>query len=376
MIGEKPKKEEKMEINREELLKILKECSAAVHRGGSLQSGIDCFFFDGGSVHSYGMDLSISRKLPFDAGVFVIDADILLKFISKLKGTDIGFDFDSEKNVLIVSSSGMKSKIKCLEIPEDKDYFICGLIKNVLQNILSSDKKELPANFLDCVGFCEIRNNLTPHAGLYVDGCGVYSCSRTQISFSKLLQPMDSFFIDERIFKSIKGGPEFTHYSLSEEWLHLLNEDASYSFRRILEVNFPLVSIKKYVENNIEKDGFCCVLPKETGDVLNQASIFCSKNAKKILIGLKKDEIRFFVNGNYGTFDKSLIFEEEADVPEDFEPFDIMVNPDYFQNVDLSLPLFFIVKKENDKHLVCFTDLSNRLHIFMSLVFVNEEETC
>lgn len=357
-----------MKINREKLLDALGKCSDAVYKNSSVQSGIDCFYFKGDMVHAYGMDVCISHKLDFETGCFVVNADLLLKLIKSIDKKEIDFKYDEKKKVVVVSGSGMKSEIKCMLLNEKSEYVIMKLVESVFKSMQENDRKKLPEDFVNCVSFCNIKNNLSNQAGLYCDDDGVlYACSNSQVMYAKMKAVMDSFYINDSSIKLITKGNKFTEYSISENWIHLYSSNMYLSVRKRMDYKFPLEGVKKHIIG-VEKDGYCCVLPESIKDVIKRSLLFCDKQKMKIDVTLTKKGIRIFVEGFQGKFDEYLDFKEEVEVEKDFKPIMFSANPEYFESIDLTIPFFFTVKEKENHCVVAFTDFSNRLYLFVSLI--------
>ncbi len=236
-----------MEIKKSRLLGILKIVKAGVAtKDVILQSSH--FVFNHDHVASYNDEICVI--MPFDCGFQgTVEADLLLKVISKLPSDDVELEMTDEALILKAG----KSEVGVASVKESEIYKYIELVWNDLQacDWFNLDKELVQA--LEVCSFSAGRDRTRANlCCVRIEGSDVFSTDGVRISWYKLKKDTGmSFLIDSQHVDKIVStiGTLVQQIALSDSWIHFATENnLVVSTKRALAGDKPLDLTKYFSE--------------------------------------------------------------------------------------------------------------------------------
>jgi hypothetical protein len=363
-----------MIVDRISFDEILKKCFPIVEQKSSLyNANFDCFLFKDGFIHAYNNYMSISVKLldDFDIDYMLINAKILKGVFDKMKGKEIELLFLD--NELKIKDGNMTAKTQSV-IAVENGYDIDSSVK-ILNDILKKAKwKKIPDNFFQALNFCLVPSSCvssTFQLGVGVEEDDMFDAAGTSMSWFRLTEKMDSFFLSEDGVKNILKIEGLKRYFVSENWVHFCSDDGGVFFNvRLIDYKLPIQGCFRIRDEHLEKGNvFNGFLPETLNEVLDRALLFIEKTGNLFSVKIKFDKNGLTVNAKKGSneFEEFLSWEDEI---EPFEEFSFFVNVKLLQfGLRERLMFSFCDRSEikrNNK--LSFTNHIDRLYCFKEIL--------
>ena len=300
-----------MEILVEEFKKALEIVKPGVASTETTIEQVTSFAFTNKNVISYNDEICIIHPLANLDMQGAIEADLLYKFISKVKAKQIELSINesevSMKAGRVKATFNLDSTIK---LPLDDETLIT-----------KGKWKDLPEKFIEAISMakgCVSKDMIQAKLNcVHINKQGrVESSDGYRIfrySFEDSL-PLKTVLIPASSINAIiRINP--TQVAKGEEWVHFKNEAGTVISCRVLNDAFP------NVDNHLAegKNGVVVEFPKELIAALDTAEIFAEDYMVKISIDKKK--LTVSSGGQIATF------KEKLDLPNKSEPFAFQITP-------------------------------------------------
>lgn len=272
---------------------------------------VTSFAFTKNNVISYNDEICITHPLINLDMQGAIEADLLYKFISKLKSKEIDISIDKSEVLMkagrIKASFTLNSEIK-LPLDDEK--------------LTTKGKwKDLPEKFLEAISMakgCVAKDMIQAKLNCvhinkegFVEGSDGFRILR--FSFDEKLPSNTVLIPASSIAAIIRINPNQIAKGL--EWVHFRNETGTTLSCRILNDEFP--DTEDFLKDG--KKGVKVEFPKELIDSLDTAEIFAEDSMVKVTI--KKKKLTVSSGGQIASFKEDLELSSKA------EPFAFQITP-------------------------------------------------
>lgn len=300
-----------MEISVEEFKKALEIVKPGVASTETTIEQVTSFAFTNKNVVSYNDEICIIHPLANLDMQGAIEADLMYKFISKVKSKQIELSIDESEVVMkagrIKATFNLDSTIK---LPLDDEKLIT-----------KGKWKELPEKFIEAVSMakgCVSKDMIQAKLNcVHINKQGRIESSDGyrifRYSFEDSL-PLKTVLIPaSSITAIIRIKP--TKVAKGEEWIHFKNEAGTVISCRVLDDAFP------NIDNHLSegKNGVKVDFPKELIAALDTAEIFAENFMVKIAINKKKMTVSS--GGQIASFKENLELSSKS------EPFAFQITP-------------------------------------------------
>lgn len=300
-----------MEISVSEFKKALEIVKPGLALTETTIEQVTSFAFTNKNVITYNDEICIYHPLVDLKLHGAIEAELLYKFLSKVKSEQISLEINETK---VTMKSG---RIKA-------EFNIDPTIKLPLDDEKLTEKgkwKKIPENFFEavsmakaCVSKDKIKMKLTC---VHLNESGIIESSdghrifryklKEELGIKTVLVPADSLAVVLRL--------KPTKFAEGNGWIHFKNEEDTVISCRIINEEFPDTS--RFLKDG--KDGVEIDFPKELISTLETAEIFAENNVVKLTLSKKKLTV---------TSQSQLAsFKEELDLAEKVEPFAFQITP-------------------------------------------------
>jgi hypothetical protein len=171
--------------------------------------------FKDGGIYSWSPALSVSARLPEDCKGLsgIVNGQDFMSVLSKLGRDEI--EVSCEKDGWHITSGDIEVLVVTKE-----DESLAGQLARLATEDL--EWKALPTNFYDCLAICDLPNNQSRVAGVFMYEKSMVSTDNRRVNHAK----MDGT-IDEKVLLSPYSITEirnltvkFTEYAVSHRWMH------------------------------------------------------------------------------------------------------------------------------------------------------------
>jgi len=282
-----------MKIKTAELLSAIARCMPGVETGKTILQGTDTLAFSEGNVHSYNDTITVSAPFtPINAEDILtgsVKAVTFYKLISKIK--------DPEFELVVTEDAGWKITFGNTEV---EIPVITSSINNHVSslNLATVEFKEFPDDFYEGVKLCQMNNNQTPLAGIYVSGDTIASTDAARMNKFLMGGEMDEFFINDRVVAELLKLPALHEYAVSESWLHVSLDDGTIFSAKLKDSsNFPMVELnKQFTAHNYDEADIGNKLPTELSEVIDRASVFAADIKGSLAVKLEIQQNHLIVS--------------------------------------------------------------------------------
>jgi len=300
-----------MEISVAEFKNALEIVKPGVAKTETTIEQVTSFAFTKQNVISYNDEICITHPLANLDMQGAIEADLLYKFISKIKSKQIDVSIDDTEVTMkagrIKATFSLDSEIK---LPLDDEKLVT-----------KGKWKNLPEKFIEAISMakgCVAKDMIQAKLNcVHINKKGKIESSDGfrifQFEFKDKL-PLQTVLIPASSIASIiRINPN--QVAKGEEWVHFKNEAGTVLSCRVLNDEFP--DVDEYLKEG--KKGIKVEFPKDLIASLDTAEIFAEDSMVKITI--KKKKLTVSSGGHIATF------KEDLDLSSKAEPFAFQITP-------------------------------------------------
>ncbi len=296
-----------MKIKREVLLKKLEAVSAGLAKKALIDQS-QCFVFKDGHVHTFNDEIAcfVEVKLEVEGAV---SAEPVLNLLRRLKEDEM--DVSQDRGELKIKGKGRRAGISM----EDE----------VLLSIEGLEKpgkwKKLPKDFVEAariVGVCAgTDESQFASTCVHIHPKWIEASDNEQIIRYPIKTGVKkSILVRWTSLKNIVG-LGMTKVSLTEDWIHFLNDDGLVLSCRRNEANYP--DLKPYLGISGSK----VTLPKGLGEAVEKAEVFCGDEIGDSVVKVCLADGKLLLEGR-GT---TGWYQEKKKVDYDGDPLEFLVAP-------------------------------------------------
>ena len=297
-----------MNIDRKELLKVLKRALPGVETGNVILEGADTFIFNDGFIHTYNDNISVSVPFIFTnkAGENVSGALKAKDFFDLINRYDEdNLKFIPKEGVWIIKSENATAELTLLESG------ILDRVKNIFPNKIEWDA--LPGRFIEGIALCNFTANKSVLSGIHVCEDIITSTDEIRINWYKMesVVPKEkAFWISDIAAVELGKLDNIKKYSVSDSWVHFKTEDDTiFSCKRLAQDKYPYAKITSMIESHKkEKGDIENELPAKLMDAVRRASSL-SQNIESfntIKLTLDTDTIEVFSQRSSGKYTEKI----------------------------------------------------------------------
>lgn len=278
-------------------------------------------FRDGG-IYSWSPALSVSARLPEDcAGLSgIVNGQEFMTVLSKLGRDEI--EVSCERDGWHITSGN----IEMLVVTKEDEA-----LAKQLERLATEDLhwKALPANFYDCLAICDLPNNQSRVAGVFMYGKDMVSTDNRRVNHAVMQGEIsDKVLLSPYSVTEIRNlSVRFTEYAVSHRWMHFRtvvdgSESLVFSCNRLDESVYTherfTALIDKALEN-LEVEGKFPPLKKtiSLAQCFGSAEELGRNNLVVDAITLKFDRKKLTVaseRGASGKFSEKLAYPDDAEL--------------------------------------------------------------
>jgi hypothetical protein len=332
-----------MNINRSELLAVLKSVLPGTDSSVTILEGSDSIIFSDGNIYSYNDTISISIPFPFkdkDGNDIsgAVKAKEFYDVISKLSSETIKLIPKSD-SWIISSGKNIKTEFVLLE-------------SNIMQNIKNIFPAKIkwsaiPEKFIDGISYCSFSGNRSQLAGIFVSNNIVTSTNEIRINWYTMESNINgAFWISDYAVSELLKLDKITKYCISDAWIHFKTEKGiTFSCKRLAQEKYPFEKMKVLIENNKkEKGDISNELPSELNGAIDRASAL-SQNIESfdtVKLTITNEGIEVFSKRPSGKYTENVEWGKVLKIS--IEPISIFVDHLMIENAIKNSTSFYLKK--------------------------------
>jgi len=297
-----------MNIDRKELLKVLKLALPGVESGNVILEGADTFIFSDGFIHTYNDNISVSVPFIFTnkAGENVSGALKAKDFYDLInRYAEDNLKFIPKEGVWIIKSENATAELTLLESG------LLERVKNIFPSKIKWDK--LPERFIEGIALCNFTANKSVLSGIHVCEDIITSTDEIRINWYKMESAVPkekAFWISDIAAVELGKLNNIKKYSVSDSWVHFETEDKTiFSCKRLAQDKYPYAKISSMIASHAkEKGDIGNQLPEKLMDAVRRASSL-SQNIESfntIKLTLDTDSIEVFSQRPSGKYTEKV----------------------------------------------------------------------
>lgn len=261
---------DKVLLNRNDFLVLLKSCLPGTDMTKTALQGADTFIFHDGRVLAYNDWIGVSADCGFDLS-FNVDASVLVKFITSIKTKELKMWLDSNNLCVSAGASQMELPVRVNKnarryasvIPENPDWRV------------------LPSDFFSGLKTVQVPGN-GKFSGVFCSGNVMVSSEDNSISLQDIDGNLEKMWFSNKVANTLSGFPGATHYCVYQAWVHFKYTDGRlFSCHRLNTESYPIASVNGFTSMWLSA-------PSTASGVFSKELESCLKEAK-LVSGLGED---------------------------------------------------------------------------------------
>jgi hypothetical protein len=319
-----------MNINRVELLNVLKKAMPGIDKGSSTLEGADTFIFHEGWIHTFNDNISISVPFPITnkAGESISGILKAKEFYDLLnRYQDETIKLIPKNDMWIIQNKNSTAELTLLEN---------NLIERI-QGIKPSKLKwnAVPELFIEGISICKFSSNRSSISGIFIKDTIIYSTDEIRVNKFTLDISIDNcFWINDSAASELIKLNNPKKFSISESWVHFKTEEGSvFSCKRLAQDKYPITQIETLVEkHSYEKGDVSNTLPAALLDAVNRASAFSInlESFETVKLTFTNDGIDIYSKRTSGKYTEKV--EWEKPLKKEIKPISIYIDYSMIEN--------------------------------------------
>lgn len=312
-----------MEINRKELLEVLKSVKVGIVKKSNLEQASH-FVFTGKEVASYNDQVCITHPFKTDFKC-TLPAEEFEKILQKIK-EDI-FTATLKDDRLFIKSKQTKAS---LVASIDNEIYEC--ISDLKLSKVKKKLQPIPKGFIDGLNMCmfSVSADMTQThlTCLNVSNNRIVSSDDFRISMYKLPEPINEQFLipGTSVFELVEF--PVTKYYLTKTWAYFATDDNCFYCARLVDAQYKDIAylFDEFEEMKTRPFSF----PEDTQKLVDNVSILAEgefEMDKRIIISAKDGKVSFKGKNVKGWIEQKLKIDYDG------EPFKILINPIFLSQI-------------------------------------------
>lgn len=300
-----------MQLDRKDMLNILKKVIPGVETGNSILEGADTFLFTDEGIYSYNDSIAVFIPEPTGLKGAVKSKDFYT-LLQKLKGDIIKVVLKTDH--IVLKCDAVSAKIKMV------DSSILDYVENL--NIGELKWKKLDADFMQALALCKLNISNSPFRGIYVEKDLMFSTDEIRIASHTLGNKYDKFWLDDFIVNELLKIPgTFTKISVVKGWVHFQSKDGSIFSCKTNDASlYPLDELlRRKIDIAKQKGDPSGKLPDTFKEAVDRVSVLAEDLSGFSVINLTFTAQDLIVSSHKqtGSIKERIDWEEELDIKED-----------------------------------------------------------
>lgn len=337
-----------MILQRNEILKTIRNVMPGVDTGHGQIEGADTFLVRDDTISTYNGTVAVSAPFACEKASFCVKANDFYNLVSKMRGDEVTLEVEDGK----VKLSCGKTKASLTQVDSTS-------IAKYISSIKLPEFKAAPDGLKEAFSLTAIGNigeaDLT---GVYVKDTTMIATDRRRISSYTLASSMDEFRLDDKVFASafVLGDPK--EYGIHGPWISFKYENGVvFSAMRMNHSSYPGAKIIPVLDNamNAEK---CPVkasgkLPVGISETISRVSVLADfasgTTSEAVRVSMGTSGVTIFAEKLEGTAEETIDWEATPDIKEDVE---FWVNKDFIMEASKKSADFKIISLGNSTAVI------------------------
>lgn len=302
-----------MQLNRKNMLNILKKVIPGVETGNSILEGADTFLFTDEGIYSYNDSIAVFTPEPTGLTGAVKSKDFYT-LLQKLKEDII--KVVPKKDLIILKCGNTTAKIKMV------NSSILEYVANLQIDLL--EWKKLDDDFVNALSLCKLNISNSPFRGIYVEKDLMFATDEIRIASHILGGKYDKFWLDDSIVNELLKIPTpFKKISVVKGWVHFQSEDRSvFSCKTNDAALYPIDELlRRKIDIAKQKGDPSGKLPVAFKESVDRVSVLAEDLSGFSVINLTFTAQDLIVSSQKqtGSIKERIDWEEELNIKEDIQ---------------------------------------------------------